>query len=83
MSPLMQRLAACKHNIREKLINMGYEYELDNIKYPDNFYTQPLVNQTHALTDRIWTNIKDKLVTYMESMKLKCLAQECMDVVNS
>ncbi|KAK0184151.1 hypothetical protein F5146DRAFT_1125890 [Armillaria mellea] len=69
--------------IREKLINMGYEYKLDNIKYPDNFYTQPLVNQTRALTDRIWTNIKDKLVTYMESMKLKRLTRARMNIVNS
>ncbi|KAK0207238.1 hypothetical protein IW262DRAFT_668184 [Armillaria fumosa] len=69
--------------IREKLISMGYEYELNNIKYPDNFYTHPQVNQNRALTDRIWTNIKDKLVTYMESMKLKRLARERMYVVNS
>lgn len=39
-------------SIREKLITMGYGYELNNIKYPDNFYTHPLVNQTRALTDR-------------------------------
>ncbi|KAK0462338.1 uncharacterized protein EV420DRAFT_1524036 [Desarmillaria tabescens] len=69
--------------IREKLIAMGYENELNNIRYPDNFFTHPLVNQTRALTDRIWANIKDKLVTYMESMKLKRLARERMDVVNS
>ncbi|PBK65041.1 hypothetical protein ARMSODRAFT_1087667 [Armillaria solidipes] len=69
--------------IREKLISMGYEYELNNIKYPDNFTTHPLVNQTRTLSDRIWTNIKDKLVTYMESMKLKRLARERVDVVNS
>ncbi len=31
----------------------------------------------------VWTNIKDKLVTYMESMKLKRLTRERMDVVNS
>ncbi|KAK0505444.1 hypothetical protein EDD18DRAFT_1344259 [Armillaria luteobubalina] len=69
--------------IREKLISMGYEHELNKIKYPDNFYTHSLVNQNRALTDRIWTSIKDKLVTYMESMKLKRLSRERMYVVNS
>ncbi|KAH7924491.1 hypothetical protein BV22DRAFT_1035091 [Leucogyrophana mollusca] len=65
-----------KEAIIEKLTTLGWGYEIEQIPYRDDLSHHKLVKQPTRLTERIWKNIKDEMVKYMEQMKTQRLDRE-------
>ncbi|PBK96200.1 hypothetical protein ARMGADRAFT_1077705 [Armillaria gallica] len=61
--------------IQLKLACLGYGAELAMMPSVDIIAKHSLVNQTQPLTDRIWTNIQEELVKYVEKVKVNRLAR--------
>ncbi|KAG6849552.1 hypothetical protein H0H93_007500 [Arthromyces matolae] len=71
------RLAA----IIDKLTQLGYAEEIASIRYPDSLENHPLVKKPQKLTERIWANIKEEMLQFMDAMHTKRLEREHDDLV--
>ncbi|KAK0190696.1 hypothetical protein F5146DRAFT_564769 [Armillaria mellea] len=69
--------------ISKKLVDLGYEQDLESINAPDSFHEHRLVKQPRALTERGWNNISRDMIEFMEKMKSKRLSREHTALVNS
>ncbi|PBK88472.1 hypothetical protein ARMGADRAFT_1033853 [Armillaria gallica] len=69
--------------IYDKLKELGYEKDLESVRYPDCFAEHPLVKKNSPLTDRAWANIKSEMVRWAESMRAKRLAREREALINT
>ncbi|KAK0491270.1 hypothetical protein IW261DRAFT_1620664 [Armillaria novae-zelandiae] len=69
--------------ISKKLIDLGYEQDLESIKAPDSFHGHRLVRQPRALTERGWSNISRDIIEFIEKMRSKRLDREHTALINS
>ncbi|EPQ51013.1 hypothetical protein GLOTRDRAFT_133339 [Gloeophyllum trabeum ATCC 11539] len=67
-----------KNAILDKLKKMGYEDTVEKMSDGDDmeFASHPLVKPAKDLTDRMWANMRDQMVEFMEKMKARCLARD-------
>ncbi|KAF9235124.1 hypothetical protein BU15DRAFT_65102 [Melanogaster broomeanus] len=65
-----------KEAIIEKLTELGWGPEIEQIPYRDDLSHQRLVKQPTRLTPRIWANIQTEMISYMEQMKSQRLERE-------
>jgi hypothetical protein len=65
-----------KEAIIEKLTELGWGPEIEQIQDRDDLSHHRLVKQPIRLTPRIWANIQDEMVAYMVQMKNKRLERE-------
>lgn len=65
-----------KTAIIERLTEIGWGDEIEHIPYTDDLSHHKLVKQPTRLTDRIWNNIKNDMIKYMEEMKTRRLERE-------
>ncbi|OJA11870.1 hypothetical protein AZE42_03262 [Rhizopogon vesiculosus] len=65
-----------KAAIIEKLTELGWGDEIQQITYSDDLSHHRLVRQPTRLTGRIWNNIKNDMIEYMEDMKARRLERE-------
>ncbi|KAK0239425.1 hypothetical protein EDD85DRAFT_449636 [Armillaria nabsnona] len=72
-----------KSAIYEKLVALGYERDLESIRFPDSLEEHRLVKQTRPLTEKVWDNIHDEVVAFMETMRNKRLLREHTELVFS
>ncbi|KAK0476783.1 hypothetical protein IW261DRAFT_1490057 [Armillaria novae-zelandiae] len=71
------------YSILEKLGDLGYLTEFDQMS-DDQMYAfikHRLVFQNRLLTERIWLNIKDEIISYMEDIRTKRLEREYDKVI--
>ncbi|KAF8229544.1 hypothetical protein L208DRAFT_1401994 [Tricholoma matsutake] len=66
-------------DIVNKLIEEGWEEEIQRLRHCKEFLKHPAVWQTKSLTDRIWINIKPKIVEFMEEKKAERLKKEAIE----
>ncbi|KAK0461863.1 uncharacterized protein EV420DRAFT_1527709 [Desarmillaria tabescens] len=69
--------------ITKKLVDLGYEKDLESIKAPDSFQDHRLVKQPRALTEKGWHNIRQDMIQFMEKMRSKRLAREHTALIHS
>ncbi|SJL04009.1 uncharacterized protein ARMOST_07366 [Armillaria ostoyae] len=69
--------------ISKKLVDFGYEQDLESIKAPDSFHEHRLVRQPRALTEKGWSNISRDIIEFMEKMRSKRLDREHIALINS
>ncbi|SJL02255.1 uncharacterized protein ARMOST_05581 [Armillaria ostoyae] len=69
--------------ISKKLVDLGYEQDLESIKAPDSFREHRLVRQPRALTEKGWSNISRDIIEFMEKMRSKRLDREHTALINS
>ncbi|KAK0206812.1 hypothetical protein DFS33DRAFT_621363 [Desarmillaria ectypa] len=69
--------------ISKKLVDLGYERDLESIQAPDSFQDHRLVKQPRALTEKGWRNISQYMIQFMEKMRNKRLAREHAALINS
>ncbi|KAK0505135.1 hypothetical protein EDD18DRAFT_1127879 [Armillaria luteobubalina] len=71
------------YSILEKLGELGYltEFELMGDDRMYAFIKHRLVFQNRLLTERIWLNIKDEIISYMENIRTKRLKREHNQVI--
>ncbi|KAG6827413.1 hypothetical protein H0H92_011912 [Tricholoma furcatifolium] len=55
--------------IVEKLIALGYKEELDNMPMFESLRDHKLVRKSQRLTERVWANIRQTLVDYMDGIR--------------
>ncbi|KAK0459306.1 uncharacterized protein EV420DRAFT_1269430, partial [Desarmillaria tabescens] len=72
-----------KAAIRDKLIELGYEKDLESVRFPDCFAEHRLVKKNSPWTDRAWANIKGEMVRWAKSMRTRRLAREREALINS
>ncbi|EGO18980.1 hypothetical protein SERLADRAFT_480105, partial [Serpula lacrymans var. lacrymans S7.9] len=72
-----------KRAIIDKLTELGWGEEIAQIPYRDDLSHHKLVKQPTRLTTRIWTNVRDELIKYMETMKANRLERERKDLIIS
>ncbi|KAG8219345.1 hypothetical protein J3R82DRAFT_228 [Butyriboletus roseoflavus] len=65
-----------KEAIIEKLTELGWGFEIEQIPYRDDLSHHRLVKQPTRLTSRIWANIQVEMVRFMEQMKSQRLERE-------
>ncbi|KIL00812.1 hypothetical protein PAXRUDRAFT_821269 [Paxillus rubicundulus Ve08.2h10] len=65
-----------KEAIVEKLTELGWGPEIEQIPYRDDLSHHRLVKQPTRLTTRIWANIQTEMISYMEQMKTQRLERE-------
>lgn len=65
-----------KSAIIERLTEIGWGAEIEHIPYTDDLSHHKLVKQPTRLTDRIWNNIKNDMIKYMEEMRTRRLERE-------
>ncbi|KAF8963884.1 hypothetical protein BDZ97DRAFT_1818344 [Flammula alnicola] len=65
-----------RRGIIQKLEELGWASEIQSIRLPDSFAQHKLVNRPQRLTDRIWANIKDEILEYMQQMRDKRLERD-------
>ncbi|KAF9225272.1 hypothetical protein BS17DRAFT_872387 [Gyrodon lividus] len=65
-----------KEAIVEKLADLGWGPEIEQIPYRDDLSHHRLVKQPTRLTPRIWANIQGDMIRYMEQMKGQRLERE-------
>ncbi|KAG2122589.1 hypothetical protein DEU56DRAFT_831761 [Suillus clintonianus] len=65
-----------KTAIIERLTEIGWGDEIEHIPYTDDLSHHKLVKQPTRLTDRIWNNIKNDMIKYMEDMRARRLERE-------
>ncbi|EMD38467.1 hypothetical protein CERSUDRAFT_82729 [Gelatoporia subvermispora B] len=65
-------------SIMNKLSDLGYREDLDKMseEYRAEFEDHPLVRQPKELTERIWNNIRQSMLAYMERVRADRLARE-------
>ncbi|KAG1742751.1 uncharacterized protein EDB91DRAFT_296179 [Suillus paluster] len=59
-----------------RLTEIGWGDEIEHIPYTDDLSHHRLVKQPTRLTDRIWNNIKNDMIKYMEEMRARRLERE-------
>ncbi|KAF9056059.1 hypothetical protein BJ165DRAFT_1522011 [Panaeolus papilionaceus] len=62
--------------IKTKLKELGWEEDLNGIRYPDSLSDHKLINKPQRLTQRIWSNIQAEVIKFMEQMREKRLKRE-------
>ncbi|GJE86834.1 hypothetical protein PsYK624_029170 [Phanerochaete sordida] len=75
-----QLLNSRYESIRQKLVELGWEEELD-ILGPRALSLHPLVAQAKSLTDRIWANIRPQLVALLFECQQDRLAEERAPII--
>ncbi|KAH7886299.1 hypothetical protein F5I97DRAFT_2027864 [Phlebopus sp. FC_14] len=65
-----------KQAIVEKLTELGWGPEIEQIPHRDDLSNHRLVKQPNRLTPRIWANIQGEMVRYMEQMRTQRLERE-------
>ncbi|KAF8131584.1 hypothetical protein EV363DRAFT_1431558 [Boletus edulis] len=65
-----------KEAIIEKLTELGWGPEIEQIPDRDDLSHHKLVKQPTRLTPRIWTNIRPEMVAYVERMKVQRIERE-------
>ncbi|KIJ66489.1 hypothetical protein HYDPIDRAFT_129407 [Hydnomerulius pinastri MD-312] len=65
-----------KEAIVEKLTELGWGPEIEQIPYRDDLSHHKLVKQPTRLTPRIWANIQSEMINYMQQMKAQRLERE-------
>ncbi|KAG6810961.1 hypothetical protein H0H92_009609 [Tricholoma furcatifolium] len=61
---------------KEKLVELGYEEDIEGIQAPYSLEDHELVKKPQKLTERIWANIRDPLIKFMEKMHKVRLRRE-------
>ncbi|KAK0212275.1 hypothetical protein DFS33DRAFT_1389731 [Desarmillaria ectypa] len=69
------------YSIRDELKELGYEKDVESVRFPDCFMEHRLVKKNSPLTDRAYVNIKGEIVRWVESMKR--LAREREALINT
>ncbi|EIW87229.1 hypothetical protein CONPUDRAFT_79375 [Coniophora puteana RWD-64-598 SS2] len=72
-----------KRAIIDKLTELGWGEEIESIPPTDDMSRLKAVKQPTRLTPRIWANIKDEMIAYMEDMKSKRIERERKALVMS
>ncbi|KAK0463460.1 uncharacterized protein EV420DRAFT_1638396 [Desarmillaria tabescens] len=65
-----------KSAIYKKLVDLGYEEDLKSIRFPDSLEEHRLVKQTRPLTEKVWDNIRDEMVAFMDAVRVKRISRE-------
>ncbi|KIL71424.1 hypothetical protein M378DRAFT_19760 [Amanita muscaria Koide BX008] len=69
------------NSIVEKLKALGWEKDLQSIRYPDSLEEHKLVKLPQRLTTRIWSNIQGPILQFMTEMREKRILREQKEVV--
>ncbi|KAF8899296.1 hypothetical protein BD779DRAFT_1666989 [Infundibulicybe gibba] len=62
--------------IISKLTDLGWGFEIESIQYPECLEEHKLVNKPARLTDRVWKNIEQPMLEFMQKMRGERLRRE-------
>ncbi|KAF8634888.1 hypothetical protein AX15_000640 [Amanita polypyramis BW_CC] len=65
-----------KNAIVQKLKALGWEKDLESIRYPDDLGDHKHVKAPQRLTERIWANIQGPVIEFMTEMRKKRIERE-------
>ncbi|KAG6916753.1 hypothetical protein DXG01_005498 [Tephrocybe rancida] len=76
ISELQQLRDERREAIIEKLVGLGYEKDIVSIRDPHSLVDHELVKKPQKLTDRVWANIRQSIIKFMDEMRAIRLERE-------